>query len=226
MDDRKPEDRGRSARIDTWIFDLDNTLYPPSARLFDQIGRRMSDFIGRALGVGPDEADRLRDDLWARYGTTLSGLVAEFGIDAEDFLHHSHEIDLSALRSDPGLVRAIDALPGRRIVHTNGPRMHAERVLGARGLEGVFDAVFSIEDAGLISKPAPAAYDAIAELAALDPLCAAMIEDTAENLRVPKARGMTTVLVHADATHHGHVDHSPADLTEFLCAAGDLCRAV
>lgn len=230
MDDLSPDRRQRRdlvhGTVETWIFDLDNTLYPPSARLFAQIGQRMSGFICRELDVGVAEADRLRDDLWVRYGTTLSGLTAEFAIDAQAFLHESHEIDLSVLHRDPDLARAINDLPGQRIVHTNGPRHHAERVLAARGLTGVFDAVFSIEDTGLISKPDPVAYDAIAERAALDPMSAVMIEDTAENLLVPKARGMTTVLVHADRADHDHVDHCPSDLTAFLTSAGEFYRAV
>ena len=45
--------------IDCWIFDLDNTLYHPSARLFDLIDARMGAFIMRLMGVDAIEARRV-----------------------------------------------------------------------------------------------------------------------------------------------------------------------
>ena len=204
--------------IQTWIFDLDNTLYHPSVRLFDQINARMTGFIMRELGVGRAQADRLRGDYWRRHGTTLGGLVAHHGIDPAQFLDEVHDIDLSALKPDTDLAEAIARLPGRRIIHTNGARAHAERVLAARGLEGVFAAIYAIEDKALVPKPQPGAYQAVLAHERMDPVCAAMIEDDPRNLEAPRALGMTTVwLCHQPgAPAPDFVDHRITGLTAFL----------
>ena len=129
---------GRTAfpHVATWVFDLDNTLYPPEARLFDQIEVRMTDWVMQALGVDRAEADRLRGHYWQTYGTTLAGLMAEHGVDPGPYLTHVHDIDSRSLTPTRGLRAAIAALPGRKIVYTNGCAPYAERVLAARGLDG------------------------------------------------------------------------------------------
>jgi len=204
--------------VETWIFDLDNTLYHPSARLFDQINSRMTGFIMREVGVGRAEADRLRRNYWERHGTTLGGLMEEHGIDAGHFLDEVHAIDLSALTPDKTLSEAIGRLPGRKLVHTNGSRAHATRVLAARGLSGAFDGVYAIEDKGLVPKPHRVAYDRIVSLAAVDPQRAAMIEDDARNLEVPKTLGMRTVWLcqETGAKAPAWVDRRIAHLHRFL----------
>jgi len=214
------------AQVETWIFDLDNTLYHPSARLFDQINVRMTGFIIRELGVGKAEADALRRRYWGKYGTTLRGLIDEHGIDAARFLDEVHAIDLSALTPDAGLAAAVGRLPGARIVHTNGARAHARRVLAARGLTGLFDAIYAIEDKALVPKPQPDAYHRIVRLAGIDPGRAAMIEDDVRNLEVPKALGMATVWLCHDEGAAGrdpaaapaptYVDRRISRLTAFL----------
>ncbi len=204
--------------VETWIFDLDNTLYHPSARLFDQINARMTGFIMRELGVGRAEADGLRRTYWQRHGTTLRGLIDSHGVDPARFLDEVHDIDLSALRPDAGLAAAIRRLPGTRIVHTNGARAHAARVLAARGLEGVFDAVYAIEDKDLVAKPQADAYHRVIRLSGLDPARAAMIEDEVRNLEVPKALGMATnwLCRQAGARVPAFVDHRITRLSRFL----------
>ena len=136
-----------------WVFDLDNTLYPPEARLFDQIEVRMTAWVMDALGVEEAEADRLRTHYWAEYGTTLAGLMAEHNVSPGGYLHDVHEISLDHLEEDAALAERIDALPGRKIVYTNGSAPYARRVLAARGLDGVFEAVFGVEHAGFRPKP-------------------------------------------------------------------------
>lgn len=207
--------------VETWIFDLDNTLYPPSARLFDQIDRRMTGFIVRVLGMSDAEADQLRRDYWLAHGTTLAGLRHHHGIDPEAFLEHAHDIDLSGLAPVPVLAEAIAALPGRRIVHTNGSRGHAARVLAALGLENTFDASFGIDDLEFHSKPTPEAYAALISRHGHDPARSVMIEDSHGNLAEPKRLGMTTVwLTHgADAgAVPDYVDLVAEDLAGFLAA--------
>ncbi len=206
------------SHVETWIFDLDNTLYHPSARLFDQINARMTGFIMRELGIPRAAADELRRTYWRRHGTTLRGLIDGHGIDPAQFLDEVHAIDLSALQPDADLAAAIRRLPGVKIVHTNGARAHAARVLAARGLEGLFDAVYAIEDKDLVAKPQADAYRRIIRLSGLDPARAAMIEDDVRNLEVPKALGMATVwLCHrAGATTPAFFDHRITRVSRFL----------
>ena len=206
----------RFAHVRAWVFDLDNTLYPPAARLFDQIEVRMTAFVMASLGVGKAEADRLRKDYWARYGTTLAGLMREHGVDPGPYLHEVHDISLDHLRPDPALAAGIAALPGRRIVYTNGSRPYAERVLAARGLGGVFDAVYGVEHAGFRPKPERAAFEAVFGHDGIVPAEAAMFEDDPRNLAAPHAMGMRTVHVAPQAVAAAHIHHHTDDLSGFL----------
>ncbi|GMG81900.1 pyrimidine 5'-nucleotidase [Paralimibaculum aggregatum] len=211
-------ERCRIAGVEAWIFDLDNTLYPPEAGLLGQIDRLMTDFIMRFLKVSEAEADRMRAHYWERDGITLHGLMEDHGVEAAAFLEETHAVDLSGLGPDPALTAAVAGLPGRKVIHTNGARRHAERVLAARGLAGAFERIFAIEDKNYVPKPERPAYLHVIREAGIDPARAAMIEDTVVNLVEPKRLGMTTVwLDHRDAGgEHPHVDARIGDLTRFL----------
>jgi putative hydrolase of the HAD superfamily len=204
------------SHVRTWVFDLDNTLYPVEARLFDQIEVKMTEYVVKNLGVAHPEADRLRDHYWRQYGTTLAGLMAEHQLDPLPYLTAVHDIDFSGLTPDPALTRAIAALPGRRIVFTNGSSPYAHDVLAARGLAGVFDAVYGVEHAGFIPKPQQAAFEAVFALDGHDPRQGAMFEDDPRNLVVPHAMGMRTILVGPEALDHHHIHYHTADLAGFL----------
>lgn len=210
--------RQQFAHVRHWVFDLDNTLYPPSARLFDQIEVKMTDWVMQTLGVARPEADRLRQHYWQTHGTTLAGLMAEHDVDPRPYLVDVHDISFAPLQPDPALACAIAALPGRRIVYTNGSAPYARNVLAARGLTGVFDAVYGVEDAGFHPKPARIAFETIFANDGLDPMTAAMFEDDPRNLAAPHAMGMRTVLVGPDAHEAPHIHHHTDDLTGFLVA--------
>lgn len=204
--------------VSDWVFDLDNTLYPPSARLFDQIEVRMTDFVMRALGVGRDEANHLRNHYWQLYGTTLAGLMQEHGVDPGPYLTEVHDISLAALTPDPALRDAIAALPGRKFVYTNGCAPYAERVLAARGLSGLFAGVFGVEHADFHPKPARAAFETVFAKAGIRPKQAAMFEDDARNLAVPHDMGLRTVHVAPERAPGAHVHHHTNELPHFLAA--------
>jgi len=205
------------SHVSLWIFDLDNTLYPPAARLFDQIEALMTRYVMQTLSVDHQTADHLRDHYWQTYGTTLAGLMREHNIDPEPYLDQVHDISLDHLEPDPGLRAAIDALPGRKIVYTNGPRIHAERVSRARGLDGVFDALYGIENAGYRPKPERAAFERIITLDGSTASNGAMFEDDARNLTAPHEMGMKTIHVSPDQPVAAtHVDHHTDDLAGFL----------
>jgi putative hydrolase of the HAD superfamily len=211
--------------VTTWIFDLDNTLYAPEMRLFDQIEARMTAYVMREFAVDEAEANRLRRHYWREHGTTLSGLMAEHGIDPMAYLHEVHDIDFSHLVPDPDLAALIAALPGRKIVHTNGDVAYAAKVLAGRGL-GVFDEVHGIDTLDFHPKPDPRAYAAVRSLSGFDPRAAAMFEDDPRNLAIPHQLGMRTILVgdgrqghdiaDRDIVADAHVQHRTDDLATFL----------
>lgn len=206
----------RFSHVTTWVFDLDNTLYPPSAKLFDQIQDRMTRWVMEALRVEQDEADRLRDHYWKTYGTTLAGLMAEHGIDPGPYLEEVHDISFAPLHPDPELADAIGDLPGRRIVFTNATVPYAERVIEARGLSGLFDALYGVEQAGFHPKPRREAFETVFSADGFDPLAAAMFEDDPRNLAVPHDMGLATVHVAPDAAPAAHIDAHTDDLAGFL----------
>jgi len=202
--------------VEHWVFDLDNTLYPPRMRLFDQIEVRMTAWVMQALGVERAEADRLRRHYWQTYGTTLAGLMTEHGVDPGPYLTDVHDISFDVLEPDPGLRAAIARLPGKKIVYTNACAPYAERVIAARGLSGVFDAVFGVEHAGFRPKPERAAFETIFAAAGVAPAQAAMFEDDPRNLAAPHAMGMRTIHVAPEAAPADHIHHHTDDLAGFV----------
>lgn len=204
--------------VQTWVFDLDNTLYPPHMGLFDQIDRRMTLYIMDALRVTRDQADHLRHSYWRQYGTTLAGLMREHDLDPEPYMIAVHDIDFSVLSPDPDLRKHIAALPGRKIVYTNGSASYAQRVIEARGLTGLFDAIYGVEHADYRPKPEAEAFAKVFTLDGLDPHTAAMFEDDPRNLVAPHAMGLRTVHVAPKPEDAPHIHHSTADLAGFLSA--------
>lgn len=202
--------------VTTWVFDLDNTLYPPKYRLFDQIEVRMTNWVMQALNVPRDRANHLRQHYWETYGTTLAGLMREHDIDPGPYLTDVHDIDFTVLPADPDLADALAALPGRRVVYTNACEPYAMRVLQARGLSGLFDAVYGVEHAGFHPKPDRTAFETIFALDGLDPTRAAMFEDDPRNLAAPHAMGLRTVYVAPEPLQANHIHHHTDDLADFL----------
>jgi len=208
--------RQHFAHVATWVFDLDNTLYPPQARLFVQIETRMTAYVMEALGVGRDEADRLRHAYWREHGTTLAGLMQRHDIEPGPYLRAVHDISLDHLEPDPSLAAAIRALPGRKIVYTNGAGDYAERVVARRGLGDAFDAVYGVEHAAYRPKPEAGAFAAVLARDASAAESAAMFEDDPRNLEAPHTMGMRTVHVAAERVAAPHIHHYTDDLRGFL----------
>ena len=222
-------DPRRFAHVTEWVFDLDNTLYPHHSNLFSQIDVKMTAYVSELLQLPRDEARALQKELYKEYGTTLNGLMTRHGIDSDDFLNKVHDIDYSWVDPNPALGEAIKALPGRKFIFTNGDRGHAERTARQLGILDHFDEIFDIVAAGLTPKPARETYDKFVGLHRVDTPNAAMFEDLARNLSVPKAMGMATVLIvprnfeptfseiwEQDPTFEDDVDFVTDDLTSFL----------
>jgi putative hydrolase of the HAD superfamily len=217
--------------VEAWIFDLDNTLYPASCNLFHQIDWRMTEFIADRLALARDDARRLQKELFRRHGTTLAGLMAEHAMDPAPFLAYVHDIDLSPVAPAPALDRALAALPGRKLVFTNGSTRHAENVLARLGVTQHFETVFDIAAADFVPKPRPEPYRALLERHAIEPSRALMAEDIARNLIPAAALGMTTLWVRGDAewaragADEAHVHFTVDDLAGWLASIGEQRRA-
>lgn len=221
-------------RINTWVFDLDNTLYPPHADLWPKVDARITAYLADMFGIDGLSARALQKHYYQHYGTTLNGLMLEHSgaVDIHHFLDFVHDIDRSTLAVDERLAAAIERLPGRRLVFTNGSRTHAEKTMIALGIAHLFDDVFDIVAGSLIPKPKAETYELFLKTHAIDPARAVMFEDIARNLEVPKLLGMKTVLVvpRAGGSDHrdevdivravpAYVDHITDDLAAFLARA-------
>lgn len=218
--------------IESWVFDLDNTLYAAECQLFAQIDARMTAFIQSKLGARHADARKLQKDYYVRYGTTMSGLMTEHDVCPDEFLSFVHDIDLAPIIPNPALAKALENLPGKRFIFTNGSVKHAENVAGALGVYHLFDDVFDIKAAEYTPKPHRSTYDLFLKLFGIDAERAAMFEDLSQNLEAPHALGMTTVLICSDAAWLAdephdkrparpgdtadHIHHTTNDLTAFL----------
>ena len=190
----RPPPRG-FGKVETWVFDLDNTLYPHHLKLWQQVDDRIRAYVADFLKVSKDEAFRVQKDYYKRYGTTMRGLMTEHGLKPDDYLEYVHQIDHSPLEPNPALGAALEKLPGRKLILTNGTRKHADAVMRRLEIHQHFEDVFDIIAAELEPKPSTKTYERFLARHGVDPTKAAMFEDLARNLETPHALGMTTVLV-------------------------------
>jgi putative hydrolase of the HAD superfamily len=207
--------------IDTWLFDLDNTLYPAECEFMTLVEGRMTEFVARETGLPKPEALALQKKYLHEHGTTLAGLMAHHGVDPERFLEEVHDVALDRIAPDAALVEGLSRLPGRRLVFTNGSAVHAQRVLAHLGVEHLFEDVFHIAAADYVPKPAPATFERLVERHAVPPAETAFFEDSERNLRPAAQLGMTTVLVgrHAADSAAEFVHYRTHDLPGFLGSA-------
>ena len=229
---RRPE-HGAFTHVTTWIFDLDNTLYPADCNLFAQVDHKMGAFISGMLDIPFEEARYLQKHYYRKFGTTLNGLMNVHKLDPKAFLDYVHDLDLAPVAASPGLSLAIERLPGRKLIFTNGTVAHAERVAGKLGILHHFEAIYDIVASGYVPKPKPEPYARFLDRHGVDAGRAAMFEDMPHNLEVPHALGMATVLVRSPAYDHpvqheiaawqrppAHIHHITDDLAGFLGGVG------
>ncbi len=179
--------------IDSWLFDLDNTLYPANCGLFTQVKDRMTHYVARHFDINLDAARKIQHDLFLRYGTTLNGMMCEHGIDVHDFLDFVHDIDYAGLPQLDALAAKISGLPGRKAIFTNADRLYTEKVLRVIGMDGLFDHIHDIHDSQYLPKPHIVTYENMLRTTGITPESCAFFEDMAINLKPAKALGMTTI---------------------------------
>ena len=234
----RARDLGAFSEIDAWIFDLDNTLYPRSSNLFQQIDGRIRDYVRQLLNVSEDEAERIQKSFYREHGTTLRGLMLKHHVNPDEFLEFVHDIDHSVVQPDPALGQALLRLPGRKYIFTNGSRQHAEKIAERLGFPAHFTDIFDIVAANLVPKPERETYDRFVKRFQVAPERAAMFDDLTRNLLVPKAVGMATVLVvppgtrevfHGEWEYEGrdddHIDFVTDDLARFIGQIADVIGA-
>ena len=207
--------------VDTWLFDLDNTLYPPDTGFRAAIEAKITDYTQRLTGLARPDAYALQKRYLADHGLTLRGLMIHHGVDPDDFHRQFEDLSLECLGHDGELAAALARLPGRRLIFTNADAGHAARVLRRLALDTLFDGVFHIGDAAFIPKPRPEAFERLFAAHAIAPAATCFFEDLERNLAPAADLGMTTVLVRAPPDHRcaPFVDHLATDLAAFLAAA-------
>ncbi len=217
--------------IESWIFDLDNTLYPRTCNLFAQIDSLITSYVMDITGLEHVSARKLQKDYYRDHGTTLNGLMNNHGVDPDHYLNIVHDIDYSPVDAHPELVEIINALPGRKFIFTNADVPHAEAVLDKLGGRHLFEGIFDIRAAGYKPKPERSAYEEFLKTFEISPQKAVMFDDLEKNLLVPHTMGMATVHVVATKgfVHDqvddwelnrvddcDHIHHITDDLAKFL----------
>ncbi len=217
------------SHIETWVFDLDNTLYPAEINLFAQVDQRMGDFIARELNLTFEQARLVQKQYYAEHGTTLTGLMTVHGIEPESFLDYVHDIDVSMIKPSAQLDELLGELKGRKIVFTNGSITHAQRVIAALDIGHQFDEIYDIAAANYVPKHEAQAFEQFVDKAGFEPKSAAMFDDIAKNLQPAHARGVTTIWIRTrrdwgvpreflkqEQGDKSFVDHEADDLLSFL----------
>lgn len=212
---------GRLAPIRNWLFDLDNTLYPHQARLFEQVDRRITGYIARMFAIDTPAAYAMQKNWFHTRGTTLAGLMAEHGVDPHEYLADVHDIEMDMLEENAPLAGAIAKLPGRKLVFTNADEAYARRILARLGLGDAFEAIHDVHALNYRPKPEPWAYRHICDTYELDPAESLFADDMARNLKPAKDIGMTTLWVdngseQAEDSDRDHIDFATRDITHWL----------
>ena len=225
-----PRGRSRFARprdlrhVDTWIFDLDNTLYPARCRLFDQIDRRIGEYVASFLRIDLETARRRQKEFYRSHGSTLRGMMSLHGMEPDGYLEYVHDIDLSPVDADPLLGETLARLPGRRLIFTSATSAHAERVIRRLGIDGHFEDVFDVVAAAYDPKPLVETYDRLLERHSVDPTKSAFFDDIPRNLKPAADIGMTTVWIPGRrewgrSDDEGHVHYVAEHLAHWLDVA-------
>jgi putative hydrolase of the HAD superfamily len=180
-----------------WIFDLDNTLHDATTAIFPSMHTQIGDYLKRHFGVDDEGASAMRQVFWSRYGTTMNGLMRHHGVDPRQFLRETHVFPELAdiVIHENALKHALERLGGTKLVFSNAPRHYVEEVLRGIGLARYFDAVYTIEDARFLGKPALHGFNVLLRRHRLDPHRCAFVDDVLENLRTAHRLGMSTVWV-------------------------------
>ncbi|PPR40637.1 MAG: hypothetical protein CFH22_01439 [Alphaproteobacteria bacterium MarineAlpha5_Bin12] len=211
-------------KYDTWVFDLDNTLYSAETGIFDQVDKLMGEFISRHLKLEISEAKKIQKKFFRHYGTTLKGLMDEYKIDPEEFLDEVHKLDYSIIKPNQNLKEGLIRLNGKKIIYTNANKQHANEVIKRLNIENIFDLIFDIKDANYIPKPDMGPYKMLVKSNNIDPKKTIMFDDIARNLVPASKIGFTTVWIDVGKENYSddiksskkYLDYETTDLPLWL----------
>ena len=178
-----------------WLFDLDNTIYSPNTKIFDEIDNRMKKYISKLLKISESEAFKIQKLYYKEFGTTLSGLIKNHNVNADEFLDYVHKVDLKNLTESKDLKKSIAQLGGKKIIYTNGDLKHAENVLNKLNILDLFDDIFDIKKSSLIPKPNKESLESLINFYNLNPRETVYFEDIEINLKNAYDFGITTFLI-------------------------------
>jgi len=211
-------------RIDTWIFDLDNTLYSADSGIFQQVHELMGQFVSNHLNIGINEAKKIQMQYYKEHGTTLRGMMDNHGVEPDYFLAEVHKLDYSIVNSNKDLNNELNKLSGKKIIYTNANMQHTLDVLERIELSNFFDEIFDIKMANYVPKPEITPYEEIIKKYNLNPNSSAMFDDIAKNLVPAKKVGFTSIWIDAGYENFSDdiksskkfLDYSTTDLHLFL----------
>tara|TARA_B100000242_G_scaffold136590_1_gene97040 strand:+ start:461 stop:1135 length:675 start_codon:yes stop_codon:yes gene_type:complete len=211
-------------KINTWIFDLDNTLYSADSGIFQQVHKLMGEFISKNLKMDMIEAKKLQSKYYKQHGTTLRGLMDNHGVEPDYFLDEVHKLDYSIVGPNEILNKELEKIQGRKIIYTNANKKHVVDVLERINLANFFDEIFDIKMANYIPKPEIRPYEQIIDIFNINPSSSAMFDDIAKNLVPAKKVGFTPVWVDAGYENFSddiqaskdYLDYSTRNLSSFL----------
>jgi len=208
--------------IKFWLFDLDNTLYSGNTKVFDQVDKKMSQYISEKLNVSLEKAKKMQKNYFHEYNTTLNGMIKNHKIDADEFLDFVHDIDVDFLKKDIELGQELKKLDGKKIIFTNGPKKHAINITQRIGVDQYFDDIFDIVDSDFVPKPAVEPYKKLIKKHKIDPKLCVFIEDIARNLKPAYEMGMKTIWIENDEpwakkfSDSNFINYKTNNLSEFL----------
>ena len=211
-------------KIDTWIFDLDNTLYSADSGIFQQVHKLMGKFIVEHLNVNINEAKTIQRKYYKKHGTTLRGLMDNHGIDPDSFLEEVHNLDYSIVSPNLKLAKNLENLNGKKFIFTNANKKHADIILDKLQITNLFEGIFDIKMANYIPKPEIQTYEKLIETYNINPNKTIMFDDIAKNLVPASKIGFTTVWIDVGhenfsddiASSKKYLDHQTKDLSNWL----------
>jgi len=211
-------------KINTWIFDLDNTLYSADSGIFQQVHELMGKFVSSHLDIGIEDAKIMQKKYYKQHGTTLRGMMDNHGVDPDHFLAEVHKLDYSIVGPNHKLNEQLKKLQGRKIIYTNANMQHALDVLERIELSNFFDEIYDIKMANYIPKPELAPYEQMVKQFDIETKSSAMFDDIAKNLVPAKNVGFTSVWIDAGYENFSddikaskkYLDYETTNITEFL----------
>ena len=210
--------------IDTWVFDLDNTLYSAESGIFQQVHELMGKFVSNKLEIDLDSAKKIQRKYFIQHGTTLRGLMDNHGVEPDEFLDFVHKLDYSIVHPNHNLNKEITKLKGRKIIYTNANLQHVNEILMRLNLNDIFDEIFDIKMANYIPKPEIRAYNDFIKKFNINPKSTIMFDDIAKNLVPAKNVGFKSVWINLGIENlsddiknsRRFLDFETKDLSKFL----------